>query len=169
MASGDRTFIQRILDNYSTADDGMVGDALRIGFMMTQFGPSLMPKRRDNVTAQAACAKYQCKVDQTKFFRVMTLATAIWSLQSLAGHDDGIKKTLSEFLARDTRLKTLFTTEQVALGNYIAAIAGANAFKDDHAGTEHEQAYAAMSKSASIYENLGPTNEAIAPFMGLKK
>ncbi len=107
MASGDKALIQRILDNYSTADDGMASDAFRIGFMMSKFGPGLAPKGRDNVTAQIACAKYQCRTDQTKLLRVMTLATAIWSLQSLAGQDDGVKKTLSDFLAHDTRLKTL--------------------------------------------------------------
>jgi hypothetical protein len=169
MASGDIALIQRVLDNYSSADDGLVSDAFRIGLMMSKFGPGLAPKGRDNVTMQAACAKYQCKVDQTKLFRVMTLATAIWSLQSLAQQDDGIKKTLSDFLAHDTRLKTLFTAEQVAFGNYVTTMAGVTILKNDHTEEERERAYAAMSKSASIYENLGPANEAFAPFTSLTK
>jgi hypothetical protein len=169
MASGDTALIQRILDNYSTADDGMVSDAFRIGFMMSKFGPGLAPKGRDNVTAQTACAKYQCRVDQTKLLRVMTLATASWSLQSLAGRDDGVKKTLSDFLDRNARLRTLFTIEQTAFGNYVTALAFLTAFKDAHTGAEREQAYEGMSKSASIYENLGPANEAFAPFTSLKK
>jgi hypothetical protein len=169
MASGNTAFIERILDNYSSADDGMVRDAFRIGFMMSKFGSGLAPKGRDNVTMQVACAKYQCKVDQAELLRVMTLAAAVWSLQSLARQDDGIKRTLSDFLARDTRLKTLFATEQTAFGNYVTAIGVITALKEDHTGVEREQGYGAMSKSASIYENLGSANEAFAPLTNPKK
>lgn len=169
MASGDTALIQRILDNYSSADDGMVSDGLRIGFMMSKFGPDLAPRGRNNVTMQAACAKYQCKVDQTRLLRVMTLATAFWSLQSLARQDGGIYKTVSDSFARDTRLKTALMSEQTAFGNYAAALAGVAAFKDDHTGDQPGQAYAAMSRSASIYESLGPANEALAPIASLKK
>lgn len=97
MASGNTTFIQRILENYSSADDAMAADGFRVGLMMSKFGPGLAPKGRNAVTAQAACAKYQCKENQTKFLRVMTLATALWSLQSLSGQDDGVKKALTDF------------------------------------------------------------------------
>jgi hypothetical protein len=169
MASGNAALIQRILENYSSADDAMASDGFRMGLMMSKFGPGLAPKGRNPVTPQAACAKYQCKEDQTKFLRVMTLATALWSLQSLSGQDDGIKKTLSDFFGRDTRLKTLFTTEQTAFGNYVAAIAIVAAFKDDHAAADREQAYAAMDESASIYESLGSAKAAFAPMMNLKK
>jgi hypothetical protein len=169
MASGSTVFIQRILDNYSSADDGMVSDALRVGLMMGKFGPGVAPKGRDNAMMPAACAKYQCKIDQVKFLRVVTLATALWSLQSLSGQDDGIKKTLSDFFTRDTRLKNLFTIEQTAFGNYVAAIAFVAAFKDDKTGADRDQAYAAMDKSATIYEGLGSAKEAFAPMMNLKK
>jgi hypothetical protein len=169
MASGNTALVQRILENYSSADDAMAADAFRIGLMMSKFGPGLAPKGRNPVTAQAACAKYQCKEDQTKFLRVMTLATAFWSLQSLSGQDDGIKQTLSDFFGRDARLKNLFTIEQTAFGNYVTAIAIVAAFKDDHAAADREQAYAAMDKSASIYESLGSAKDAFAPMMNLKK
>jgi hypothetical protein len=168
MASGDTAFIQHILDNYSTADDGLVSDAFRVGLMMSKFGSGLAPKGRESVMARVACEKYQCKVDLTKLQRLMTLATALWSLQSLAQQDDGIKKTLSDFLARDTRLKTLFATERVAFGNYLVAIVAITALGGDHPGVERE-GYAAMIKSASVYENLGPANEAFAPFTSPKK
>ena len=136
---------------------------------MSKFGPGLAPKGRTAVTTQAACARYRCKEDQAKFLRVMTLATALWSLQSLSGQDDGIRKTLSDFFTRDTRLKDLFTIEQTAFGNYVAAIAFVAAFKDDKTGAERDQAYTAMDKSASIYESLGSAKEAFAPIMNLKK
>ena len=136
---------------------------------MSKFGPGLAPKGRNAVTMQAACAKYRCKEDQTKFLRVMTLATALWSLQSLSGQDDGIKKTLSDFFARDARLKNLFTIEQTAFGNYVTAIAWVTAFQGQIRAADRDQTYAAMDKSASIYENLGSAKEAFAPMMNLKK
>jgi hypothetical protein len=169
MASGNTAIVQRILDNYSSADDAMAGDGFRMGLMMSKFGPGLAPKGRNAVTVQAACAKYQCKEDQTKLLRVMTLATALWSLQSLSGQDDGIKKTLSDFFARDTRLKDLFAIEQTAFGNYLTAIIFVTTFKDDHAAADRDQAYTVMDKSASIYESLGSAKDAFAPMMNLKK
>lgn len=169
MASGNPALVQRILENYSSADDAMAGDGFRMGLLMTKFGPTMTPKGRNNVMVRAACAKYQCKEDQTKLLRVMTLGTALWSLQSLSAQDDGIKKALSDFFARDARLKNLFTTEQTAFGNYLTAIVAVIALKDDHTGPDREQAYAAMDKSASIYENLGSANDAFAPMINLKK
>jgi hypothetical protein len=168
MASGNAAVAQRILDNYSSADDAMAADAFRMGLMMSKFGPGLTPKGRNAVTAQAACAKYRCKEDQTKFLRAMTLATALWSLQSLSGQDDGIKKTVSDFFARDARLKNLFTIEQTAFGNYLTAMVVVTTLKPDQTGVDRET-YAAMDKSASIYESLGSAKEAFAPMMNLKK
>ena len=167
MASGNAAIVQRILENYSSADDAMAGDGFRMGLMMSKFGPGLAPKGRSAVTTQAACAKYRCKEDQTKLLRVMTLATALWSLQSLSGQDDGIKKALSDFFAREARLKNLFTIEQTAFGNYVTAIIIVTTFKDDTAADR--EAYTAMDKSASIYENLGSAKDAFAPMMNLKK
>jgi hypothetical protein len=168
MASGDKAFIQRIIDNYSSADDAMASDGFRVGLMLSKFGPGLTPKGRDSVMMQAICAKYQCKTDQAKFLRVTTLATAFWSLQSLSGKDDGIRKMLSDFFARDTRLDTLFKIEQTAFGNYLVYIIAVTAIKDDQPGANREN-LAAMRNSVSIYENLGPANEAFAPFAGQKK
>ncbi len=93
MASGDTALIKRILENFSDADDGMVSDALRLAYMKSKFGPNLVATGRDNVMAPAACAKYQCKTDPAKFFRVLTLASAFWALQSLSQNDEGIRKT----------------------------------------------------------------------------
>lgn len=167
MASGNTALVQRILANYSSADDAMAADGFRMGLMMSKFGPGLAPKGRNAVTVQAACARYQCKEDQAKFLRVMTLATALWSLQSLSGQDDGVKKALSDFFARDARLKNLFTIEQTAFGNYLTAIIFVTTFKDDAAADR--EAYAAMDKSASIYEGLGSGKDAFVPMMNLKK
>ena len=169
MASGNTTFIQRIIENYSSADDAMAADAFRMGLMMSKFGPDLVPKGRNAVTIEAACAKYQCEEDRAKFPRMLTLAIDLWSLQSLFEQDDGVKKTLSGFFARDARLKNLFTIEQTALASYVAAIAVVTALADDHKEGDRAQAYEAMAKSALIYENLGSAQDAFAPMMNLKK
>jgi hypothetical protein len=166
MASGDKVLIARILDNFSSADDGVVSDALRMGLMNSKFGPSLTPKGRENVMAPAACAKYQCKTDPTKFFRAMTLSSAFWALQSLAQQDDGIKTTSAGFFA-DTRLKNLLAAEQAAFGNYVAALAMFAAFKSDEISTEGRQAYEAMSKAALAYENLEPARNVFGHIEGL--
>ncbi|WP_213288907.1 hypothetical protein [Bradyrhizobium sp. sGM-13] len=169
MGSGDTTLIRRILDNYATADDAMANDGLRVGFMMSKFGPGLAPKGRDSVMAKVLCEKYDCKVDQTKFLRVMTLGMAMWSLQSLSAQDDGIKKTLSDFFSRDARLKNLFAAEQAAFGNYMTAIILVSTFQKDRTGADQDRTYELMNKSASIYENLGSGKEAFEPFQNLNK
>jgi hypothetical protein len=168
MASGNTDFIKRVLANYSDADDAIVADALRIGFMMGKFGPNLTAGGRNLATLRTACEKYQCKVDPAKTYRLLTLATAIWAIQSLSQQDDGIRKTLDDLFTNDPRLKTIFVTEQTAFGNYLAALAGAAAFKNAQ-DDDQQRAYAAMNKAASIYENLGSAAEATAAMMPLPK
>jgi hypothetical protein len=169
MASGDTVFIERILQNFSSADDGTVSDGLRMGFMQGKFGPTLVPKQRENVTVAAACAKYQCKIDPAKLFRVMTLTTAFWALQSLAQHDDGVRKTLAGFFEHDTRLKNLLAVEQNAFANYLTTVVAVIALKPEQASAEASPGYAAMSKSALAYETLKSASEAFAPFDSLPK
>jgi hypothetical protein len=154
MASGDAAYIQRILENFSSADDGMVSDGLRMGFMQSKFGPTLVPKERESVTVRAACAKYQCKADPAKLYRLLTLSSAFWALQSLAKNDEGISKTLAGFFEGDTRLKNLLAIEQTGFGNYVTTLAMVAGLKLDPASTEASPAYVAMSKAASAYENL---------------
>lgn len=160
MASGDTALIARILENFASADDGMVGDAMRLGYMNSKFGPSFTPKGRDSVMAPAACAKYQCKADPAKFFRVLTLSSAFWALQSLGRQDDGIKKTFAGFFERDARLENLRAGEEAAFGNYLTALTMAAAFKPDQASSaEVDPTYASMNKAASAYETLEPAHK----------
>jgi hypothetical protein len=169
MASGDTAFIEKILGNFSGAEDGLVSGALRMGFMQGKFGPTLVPKERESVTAQAACAKYQCKTDPAKFLRLLTLSSAFWALQSLTKSDEGVKKTFTGFFERDKRLKNLLAEEQAALGNYMTASLALVALKADHSSPEADQAYTAMSKAASAYENLASARDAFVPFQELVK
>jgi hypothetical protein len=157
MASGDTALIGRILAGFADADDATVSDGLRMGLMKGKFGPNLTAEGRDNVMAPAACAKYQCKTDPAKFFRVLTLASAYWALQSLSPGDDGIKKTFSGFFASDPRLKTLLAAEQAALGNYVAAITMDAVFKPDP--NDRDKTSEAMNEAASAYENFEPAGK----------
>lgn len=159
MASGDTAFIERILANFSSADDDMAGDAMRLGFMSSKFGPNVTPKGRENVMMPAACARYQCKTDRAQFFRVLTLASAFWALQSLAQQDEGIRKTFDRFFEADARLKHLRAAEGAAFGNYLTAIAVFAAFKPDKASGEVDLTSTAMGKAASAYENLEPAHK----------
>jgi len=169
MASGNTVFIERILENFSSADDSLASDGLRMGLMQYKFGPTFVPKERGTVTMAAACDKYQCKGNPAKLYRLLTLSTAIWAMQALGKSDEGISKTAASFFERDKRLKELLTAEQTALGNYIVAVALVTALKSDHAAADADQAYAAMSKAASTYETLGSGRDAFAPIEGLVK
>jgi hypothetical protein len=84
---------------------------------------------------------------------VLTLATALWSLQSLSEQDDQIKSTFNNFFAGDPRLKTLLLVEQNGLANYLTMIIGLAGLPDN----------AVLSRSAEMYEKLMPANEAFAP------
>jgi hypothetical protein len=175
MASGDTTFIQRILENFAGADDDMVRDGLRMGYMQGKFGPTFAPKGRESVTIAAACTKYQCKTDPAKLYRVLTLTTAFWALQALAQHDEGIKTTLARFFAGDARLKNLLAVEQNAFSNYLTELIAVIALKPDQdtksnqASAQSSQGYAAMSKSVLAYETLEPAQAAFAPIDSLTK
>uniref|UniRef100_Q07H68 Uncharacterized protein n=1 Tax=Rhodopseudomonas palustris (strain BisA53) TaxID=316055 RepID=Q07H68_RHOP5 len=168
MASGDTTLIQRILQNFSSADDGMVSDAMRMGYMNSKFGPNLTPTGRDNVMAPAACAKYQCKTDLARMLRVLTLSSAFWALQSLAQRDDGVNTTFNGFFAGDPRLKNLLIGEQAAFGNYLTTLVTLAALKPNP-GSEASTAYTSMSKAALAYENLEPSQTMFGHIQGVGK
>ena len=157
MASGDTSFIERILANFSSADDDMAGIAMRMGFMKSKFGPNMTAEGRDNVMAKMACDKYACKTEPAKFFRVLTLASGFWALQSLSSADDGIKKTFTGFFANDPRLKNLFAAEQAAFGNYLTALTMLAVFKPDP--KDRDKTAENMSKAASAFENLEPAGK----------
>jgi hypothetical protein len=159
MASGDTAFIARILENFSSADDGMVSDAMRLGMVSSKFGPTYTPKGRDDLMGPASCTKYQCKGDPAKYFRLLTLSTAFWALRSLSQQDEGIRKTAGGFFEQDKRLKNLLAAEQAAFGNYVTAITMFAAFKPDKPSGEVDPTVAAMNKAALAYENLEPANK----------
>ena len=175
IASGDTAFIQQILENFSGADDSMVRDGLRMGYLQSKFGPTLTAKGRENVTGAAACAKYQCKTDPAKLYRVLTLTTAFWASQSLGQHDEGIRKTFAKFFDSDARLKNLLAIEQNAFSNYVTELIAVIALKPDQiskpnqTSAEASQGYAAISKSVLAYETLETAQAASAPIDSLTK
>lgn len=149
-ASGNTGYILAILDNYTTADDAMVSDALRIGLVSGKFGPRLTAPGRTNTMVPAACTKYHCKSDTKDLLRLMTLATAFWSVHSLAQRDDGIKNTFDGFFEKNRHLKQLLAVEQNAFGNYLTMVTAYAGIKDNPA----------INSSLSVYENLGSAQDA---------
>lgn len=169
MASGDTTFIRRILENFANADDSTASDGLRMGFLQSKFGATLVPKEREPVTVGAAGEKYQCKTDPAKLYRLLTLSSAFWALQSLSQRDDGIRKTLASFFEQDTRLRNLLAVERTSFENYVTLLVLFVPLKYDHASKEADQVYTAISKSALTYETLGSARDAFAPADALVK
>jgi hypothetical protein len=150
-ASGKTQYIRRILDNFLDADDGMVGDSLRMALMNGKFGPSLAPPGREKTIIKAACEKYECKKDTSKLKRTMTLSSAFWALRSLSGRDAAIKKTLVEFFDGNPRLKQMLVMENNAFSNYLTTLVLFAAIKDNPN----------IEASLSIYEKFGSAKEAM--------
>jgi hypothetical protein len=150
-ASGKTQYIRRILDNFLDADDGMVGDSLRMAMMNGKFGPNLAAPGREKTIIRAACEKYECKNDMRKLKRTMTLSSAFWALRSLSRQDAAIKKTLVEFFDGNPRLMQTLLTENNAFSNYVTTLVAYAAIKDNPK----------IEASLSIYEKLGSAKEAM--------
>ncbi|MEN6620628.1 MAG: hypothetical protein ABFD50_03625, partial [Smithella sp.] len=104
MASGNKEYIEKMLENFSTADNGMISDGFRLSMMQGKFGPSMVPPNRGKgIPVKAACKKYECKKDMHNLLRVMTLSSALWAIQSLSRQDTGIKKIFADYFGNDHR------------------------------------------------------------------
>jgi hypothetical protein len=152
IASGNTIYIQRILGNFSSADDSMVRDALRIGLMNGKFGPPLAAPGRKGSMMQVACQKYECRNNISTLMRVMTMASGFWAAASLSQKDAGIKRTFDDFIEHDPRFKSLLLVERNAFSNYLTELAL-------HSGVPDT---ANVETALSIYEGLGPAQDAAA-------
>lgn len=157
-ASGNTEYIKRILDNFTSASDDMVADALRLSMMQGKFGPTLSPAGREATIMNAACQKYECKKDVHNLMRVLTLSSAFWATRSLSQHDEAIKKTFNDFFEHDPRLKQIITIEGNAFANYLTTLAVFAAIKNNPN----------IESALSIYENLGSGKEAADAVVGNK-
>jgi hypothetical protein len=148
-ASGNKEYIQRILQNFSDVDDGMVHASIRLGLMEGKFGPTSSPAGRDKpvvAMTKAACAKYACKSDMNSFMRLMTLASAFWAVYSVSQHDEVVRKSFETFFDNDPRLKEIVTEESAGFGNYQTSLAAYAAVKDNPK----------LTASLTAYETLEP-------------
>lgn len=130
MATGDTSFISRILDNYKNAEDSRVKDALRVGLMSGKFSNMQAPGR-NRTMVMALCGKYHCKSDVSDYLRTMTLSTAFWATSSLAKNHEPIKKILADFFTNDSRLNRLLLLEQNNFANYLNIFILATTIKKD--------------------------------------
>jgi hypothetical protein len=151
MASGNTEYVSRILANYKSADDGMASDAIRISLLNGKFGPTLTPPGRENVMMAAVCERYQCKTNPGSLMRVMTLATGLWAVRSLAQRDEGIKKALFDFFKSEQRIQQLSAREDVAFANYLTLVIAYAGIKDNPK----------INEALSAYEKLGPPEAAV--------
>lgn len=155
MATGDKEHIKKILGNFSTASDQMVGDALRLSMVQARFGTAFSPPGRDSQIVKNACARYECKKDRNTFMRVLTMSSAFWALNSLGQKDSGIKEVSKNFFENDQRLKKIMIGESVAFSNYMVSLALNAAIKDN----------ASNNKALSDYEELVPVEKLKLPTM----
>jgi hypothetical protein len=162
MATGDPTYIKAILGNLSAATDDQIRDAVRVALMQARFGEH---DRRGGYgrLARVLCSKYQCRRESSPFSRVMTLASAYWTLASLAAKDETIRKTSQAFLDADPRVKAIEQNEQDAFAAYVERLSAWIAAKDDP-----DLADKAKSDDAILsgYEDLGSTRNLLHPFLG---
>ncbi|SEE08336.1 hypothetical protein SAMN05519104_5160 [Rhizobiales bacterium GAS188] len=80
---------------------------------------------------------------------MLTLSSAIWALQSLSEHDEGIKKYFAKFFENDQRLKRLSATELAAFQNYVTLSIAYAAVKDNPN----------INSALSIFEELGSARD----------
>jgi hypothetical protein len=151
MASGNTEYVTRILANYKSADDAMASDAIRIALMNSKFGATLTPPGRENAMAPAACERDQCKTNPSSFMRVMTLASGLWAVRSLAQRDEGIKRALLDFFKGEQRIQQLSAREDAAFMNYLTLLAAYAGIKDNPK----------INESLSVYEKLGAPEDAV--------
>ncbi|MER8383628.1 hypothetical protein NKJ36_18230 [Mesorhizobium sp. M0142] len=129
MATGDLSYIDHILGdhilgNLRTSRDGIAADAICIGLVMGKFAGAVAPGRPENIMIVAACRKYGCPKSQASkdMMRVMTVASAVWAIRSLAKNDVAIKQELDRIFQNDSRLAAIFGREQNAFTNYLASV-----------------------------------------------
>ena len=154
-ASGNTEYVRRVLENFSSADDTMVTDSLRLSMMQAKFGPTLTPPGREKTIMQAACERYECRKDMHDLMRAMTLSSAFWSIRSLSQRDAAISKTFTDFFESDHRLKRLLAEESNAFSNYLTTLMLFAAVKDNPN----------INSSLSIYEKLGTAKDAMDAMM----
>ncbi|UCI08215.1 hypothetical protein [Mesorhizobium sp. B1-1-8] len=158
MATGDLSHIDRILENLRTSRDGMAADAIRIGLIMGKFGGAVAPGR-PNIMIVAACRKYGCPRNQPSMdmMRSLTIASAVWALQSIAKNDVSVKKELNRFFQNDPHLAAIFTREQSAFANYLTLVGLWSVKKDG-----------SLDAVLTDYERLGAADALLEPDKLLK-
>ncbi|MER8468372.1 hypothetical protein NKH23_02750 [Mesorhizobium sp. M1328] len=84
--------------------------------------------------------------------RVMTVASAVWAIRSLAKNDVAIKQELDRFFQNDSRLAAIFAREQNAFTNYLASVTLWSVEKDK-----------SLDAAMTDYERLGDADSSFKP------
>ena len=152
-ASGDMKYIKSILNNYTSADDQMASDAMRMGLMQAKFGGELKAMGRESVMLPVACDRYNCKANPQQFLRVVTLLTALWAVRSLSEKDMGVKQAYQNFFESDARLQKIHLVEINNFTNYITGLITYVALKND------PKLNPALNATLLTYEKFGTAKE----------
>lgn len=118
----DPQYLRTLLQTYAEADDAMLHDARRYAYLVTLTANPKNPRPQLNQTmATAMCKKYQCQPDPTQsrpFMQLMTAASGIWALDSLAQQDPQVQSVITDFLNTDAHMKAAYADEAAQFGNY---------------------------------------------------
>ena len=143
--SGDSNYLNRILENFLTADAEMARVAIRMALMQGKFGPTLTPKGRKKIIADAMCQKFNCKSNITNSLRLLTLSSGFWALNSLSKKDAAVQTTMMDFFTKTPQLMSIIQNEQREFGNYLTLLIAQAAAPDNPE----------IEKALISYENLG--------------
>jgi|GEM_PF-1515479 len=161
MASGDTTLVRPLLESIKSVDKNMAADAFRMSLFISKFGQNMTSQGRPNYMIEAACLKYECKPNPSKFLRLITIASGLWALQNLSKDDVQLAALTSQFFTSDINsdLKTALEAERVGFQNYLVGLVSFAVIRND----------VNLEQSLSIYEKLGPVQEAFAAFEKMTK
>lgn len=159
MATGNAAYITSILENYSSADNQMIRDAMRMGFLSIQKAKPYLERGSVKTLMQTLCERYSCKTDPQQIRRLATMGTAVWALQSLGAKDEGIKNAFVSYANTNARFRLALQEEQAAFNNYRTLLSLYSATKDN------AELYANLNESLSLYEKLAPAADTLKPMM----
>lgn len=157
MATGNPTYILKILNNTMDVEEGRLHDIFRVALFTDKFGETLWPKERDGKRMGALCDKYKCKENQKDFMRTLTLSFGVWSVMSLSQSDDGIRDVFVSFLKAHRNHGKIFGFERANFSNYLTL------FILDQTGVENE----AVETFLVAYETFGSSEDVSRAYQGV--
>ncbi len=114
-ATGDDYYIENIFTSFEGQKEADIASALRYAYLNASFVPQGYPadKVQDDL-----CKRYACKKDDTRYLHVLTMASALWALESLSEAHPIIKNKMKNFYQANPHIMKLQASER-ALAIYF--------------------------------------------------